>query len=191
MSYTKFHQNSFCGVNAFHVDGRTDMTNSVTARFNRFPKAPKRGLTLIVAFLSKYLVCCWNWTAEKRRPVLDDWTENRIKVLRFALRKLKRWECDDWVEWTVRGDYYLKLLWFYLFSTGVVSWKKVLKNSYCPYHKFSASKSDTVITRIRQSHIYSWLECMFSTHCYSRKRNISWFCLMRCLLWVSGYHITY
>ena len=35
----------------FHVDGRTDMTNSVTARRSRFPKAPKRGLTLIVAFL--------------------------------------------------------------------------------------------------------------------------------------------
>jgi len=27
------------------------MTNSVTARCSRFPKAPERGLTLIVAFL--------------------------------------------------------------------------------------------------------------------------------------------
>ena len=40
----------------FHADGQTDKTNSVLARCNSFPKAPKRGqsvvrLTRIVAFL--------------------------------------------------------------------------------------------------------------------------------------------
>jgi hypothetical protein len=43
-------------LHSVRTDGRTDMTNSITARCNHFPKAPTRGqaiarLTLMVAFL--------------------------------------------------------------------------------------------------------------------------------------------
>lgn len=41
------------GFTVFHADGRTDMTNSIIARCNRFLKAPKRGLTLIFVLLIK------------------------------------------------------------------------------------------------------------------------------------------
>jgi hypothetical protein len=85
----KFTKILSVGVTVFHVDGRTDMTNSVTALCNRFPKAPKRGLTLIVAFLIEVCGVLLKLDEEKRRPVLDDCTEIRIKLLRFTVRKLK------------------------------------------------------------------------------------------------------
>lgn len=61
----------------FHADGQTDMTNSMTARCNSFPKAPKRGqsivrLTQIFAFLFKVSGVLTRLESGEVRPVLRE-----------------------------------------------------------------------------------------------------------------------
>jgi preprotein translocase subunit SecG len=81
-------------VIVFQAEGRTNMTNSISASCNLFPKAPTRGqsivrLTLIVAFLFEVSSVLPKLESGDATAGFRQLYENLVKLLRLALRKLK------------------------------------------------------------------------------------------------------